>query len=134
MSVQIENADFRVEVEMNHRIQMQNENHEFTALSDAYAIQWIFDNVNLSQNHYLFTVQYINKVTDLPKYSYNNKLGGWNVVKTKFIQLPSKNNKPDYELMENLTSAIKKLVIKDVVLYAERKKKELNKLIENAHA
>ena len=30
MSVQIENADFRVEMEMNHRIQIQNENHELT--------------------------------------------------------------------------------------------------------
>jgi len=28
LSVQIENADFRVEMEMNHRIQIQNENHE----------------------------------------------------------------------------------------------------------
>ena len=27
---QIENADFRVEMEMNHRIQIQNENHELT--------------------------------------------------------------------------------------------------------
>ena len=28
LSVQIENADFRVEIEMNHRTQIQNENHE----------------------------------------------------------------------------------------------------------
>ena len=28
--VQIENADFRVEMEMNHRTQIQNENHELT--------------------------------------------------------------------------------------------------------
>ena len=28
LSVQIENADFRVEMEMNHRTQIQNENHE----------------------------------------------------------------------------------------------------------
>ncbi len=28
LKVQIENADFRVEMEMNHRIQIQNENHE----------------------------------------------------------------------------------------------------------
>ena len=28
MSVQVENAEFRVEMEMNHRIQIQNENHE----------------------------------------------------------------------------------------------------------
>ena len=30
LSVQIENADFRVEMEVNHRIQIQNENHELT--------------------------------------------------------------------------------------------------------
>ena len=30
LSVQIENADFRVEMEMNHRIQIQNDNHELT--------------------------------------------------------------------------------------------------------
>ena len=30
LSVQIENADFRVGMEMNHRIQIQNENHELT--------------------------------------------------------------------------------------------------------
>ena len=30
LSVQIENAEFRVEMEMNHRIQIQNENHELT--------------------------------------------------------------------------------------------------------
>ncbi|MDA0317406.1 MAG: hypothetical protein O2978_07895 [Bacteroidetes bacterium] len=28
LGVQIENADFRIEMEMNHRIQIQNENHE----------------------------------------------------------------------------------------------------------
>jgi hypothetical protein len=110
------------------------QSNEFTVLSDAYAIQWILDDVNLIPNQYLFTVQCINKVTDLSIYSYKNKLGGWNVVKTKHIQLPIKNNKPDYEKMNNLISAIKKLVIKDVVLYVERKKKELNKLTENANS
>lgn len=110
------------------------QSNEFTVLSDAYSIQWILDDAKLLPNQYLFTVQCINKVTDLPIYSYKNKLGGWNVVKEKHIQLPIKNGKPDYEFMGNLTSAIKKLVIKDVVLYVERKKKELNKLTENANA
>ena len=110
------------------------QSNEFTVLSDAYAVQWILDDVKLLPNQYLFTVQCINKVTDLPIYSYKNKLGGWNVVKEKHIQLPIKNGKLDYVLMGNLTSAIKKLVIKDVVLYVERKKKELNKLTENANA
>ena len=98
------------------------QSNEFTVLSDAYAIQWIFDKKELSPNQYLFAVQCINKVTDLPIYSYKNKLGGWNVVKNKYIQLPIKNDKPDYEIMDTLISAIKKLIIKNVVLYVENKK------------
>lgn len=56
------------------------------------------------------------------------------VIKEQPIQIPIKENKPDYETMETIISAIHKLVIKDVVLYVERKKKELNKLTENANA
>jgi hypothetical protein len=97
------------------------QSNEFTVLSDAYAIQWIFDKKELSANQYLFAVQCINKVTDLPIYSYKNKLGGWNVVKDKYIQLPVKNDKPDYEIMDTLMSAIKKMIIKDVVLYVKGK-------------
>lgn len=37
------------------------------------------------------------------------------------ISLPSKNNNPDFSSMKILISAIQKLVIKDVVEYAERK-------------
>jgi hypothetical protein len=97
------------------------QSNEFTVLSDAYAIRWIFNGDKLLLKQYLFAVQCINKVTDLSIYSYKNKLGGWNVVKNKFIQLPVKENKPDYELMETFISAIQKLVIKDVVLYVDRK-------------
>jgi len=97
------------------------QSNEFTVLSDAYAIRWIFNSDKLLPNQYLFAVQCINKVTDLSIYSYKNKLGGWNVVKNKYIQLPTKNDKPDYEIMEILISAIKKLVIKDVVLYIDKK-------------
>lgn len=50
------------------------------------------------------------------------------------ISLPVKDGRPDYETMKTVISAIHKLVIKDVVLYVERKKKELNKLTENANA
>lgn len=97
------------------------QSNRFTVLSDAYAIRWIYDGIKLSPNQYLFAVQCINKVTDLPIYSYKNKLGGWNVVKDKNILLPIKNDKPDYDVMETLISAIKKLVIKDVVLYSDKK-------------
>lgn len=94
---------------------------DFTVLSDAYAIRWKAKEIELSQNQYLFMVMCINKVTDLPIYSYKNKLGGWNVVKNKNIRLPEKDGKIDFALMETFISAIKKLTIKEVVLYSDRK-------------
>lgn len=97
------------------------QSNDFTVLSDAYAIRWIFDDRKLLPSQYLFSVQCINKVTDLPIYSYKNKLGGWNVVKNKYIQLPVKNGKPDYDQMAVLISAMQKLVIKDVVCYVDQK-------------
>ena len=97
------------------------QSRDFTVLSDAYAIEWIYDDVKLSLNQYLFTVPCINKVTDLSIYSYKNKLGGWNIVQNKHINLPIKDNQPDYKTMEVLISAIKKLIIKDVVIYADDK-------------
>ena len=80
------------------------QSREFTVLSDAYAIRWKSTNRVISPNQYLFMVMCINKVTDLPIYSYKNKLGGWNVVQHKYIQLPIKNgdirNNPVYLLVE----------------------------------
>lgn len=95
--------------------------HEFTVLSDAYAIKWKLDELNPSPNQYLFFVPCINKVTNLSIYSYKNKLGGWNIVKNKHIQLPAIHGKPDYAKMDTIISAIKKLVVKDVIEYARKK-------------
>lgn len=100
--------------------------NEFTVLSDAYTLRWVYDDLELTPKQYLFTVQCINKVTDLPIYSYKNKLGGWNVVKDKYIQLPIKNGKPDYKIMEALISALQKQTIKNVVLYTEKRLKLIN--------
>lgn len=94
---------------------------DFTVLSDAYAIRWKSEEIGLSPNQYLFMVMCINKVTDLPIYSYKNKLGGWNVVKNKDIKLPEKDDKIDFAFMETFISAIKKLAIKEVVIYSDRK-------------
>ncbi len=97
------------------------QSREFTVLSDAYAIRWKDENRTLSFRQYLFMVQSINKITDLPIYSYKNKFGGWNTLKEQFIQLPVKDNEIDFELIELFVSAIVKTAIKDVVLYSQRK-------------
>ena len=54
------------------------------------------------------------------KFSYGKKLRSSQSFNLK-MQLPTKNNSPDYSIMETFISAIQKLVIKDVVLYAENK-------------
>lgn len=108
------------------------QSRDFSVLSDAYAIEWKDKNTDLSPNGYLFTVSCINKVTDLPIYSYKNKLGGWNVVKDKYIKLPiDKNGEIDYMYMENLTQAIKKLAIKEVVIYSDKKLEATKKVLEH---
>lgn len=97
------------------------QSRDFTVLSDAYAVRWKSDKVGISPNHYLFMVMCINKVTDLPIYSYKNKLGGWSVVREKYIRLPKNDGKIDFRFMESFISAIKKLIIKDIVLYSQQK-------------
>jgi hypothetical protein len=67
------------------------------------------------------------------KYSWGDSISSTKIKKDK-VTLPVLNKNPNYEILEKFISAIQKLVIKDVVLYVERKKKELNKLTENANA
>ena len=60
------------------------------------------------------------RVSTNKKYDYGNKFNREAMNKT-LIQLPTKNEKIDFEFMNTLISAIQKLVIKDVVLYADKK-------------
>ena len=46
------------------------------------------------------------------------------------IMLPERDGLPDYKYMETLISAIQKLVIKDVVLYADSKIAETKNIIQ----
>jgi hypothetical protein len=95
------------------------QNKEFTVLQDAYAINWKYSNDVLTENIYLFFVGAISK-TIFGNYEWTNK-AGWERIKEDKIQLLVVNNKPNYSLMETLISAINKLVIKDVVLDADKK-------------
>ena len=107
------------------------QSHDFTVLSDAYVIRWNLNDREISAQEYLFMVACINQVTDLPIYSYKNKLGGWNVVQDKYIMLPVCNGAPDYAAMQDFISAVQKLVIKDVVKYAEDKINATKKVVKN---
>lgn len=60
------------------------------------------------------------KVSTLKQYDYGTKFNREAMRKTK-IQLPTQNNSLDCKLTEIFISAVQKLVIKDVVLYANKK-------------
>lgn len=107
------------------------QSNEFTVLSDAYAIRWKDKSMHISQNQYLFMVMCINKFTDLPIYSYKNKLGGWNVVKNKYVLLPVKKDKIDFDFMEAFINAIKKLTLKNVADYADKRIAATKEVISN---
>jgi len=95
-------------------------------LSDAYAIEWRYDDRKLTREQFLFIVMCINKVTDLPIYSHKNKLGGWNVVRKKIISLPQTNGEIDFEFMNQFISAIEKQEIKSIVDFTNNRISENN--------
>jgi len=56
------------------------------------------------------------------KYSWGDSISNRKIQKDK-VSLPVKNEKPDLSMLETLISAIQKLVIKDIVLYVDKKLK-----------
>ena len=64
------------------------------------------------------------------KYSYGEKLRSSQSLHFK-MQLPTKDNTPDYDTMETLISAVQKLVIKDVVIYADRKIQKIKEVTKS---
>ncbi|WP_236686663.1 restriction endonuclease subunit S [Streptococcus phocae] len=107
------------------------QSREFTVLSDAYAIKWTDEDRILTSYQYLFMVRAINKVTDLPIYSYKMKLGGWNVVKDKTILLPVVDDEIAFDFMNDYTRAISKLAIKEVVQYTDRRIEATKEVVES---
>lgn len=91
-------------------------------LKDGHGATSVLQSDKLNRINQMCIVASIDKVIK-NKYSYNQKATKIE-LKNSVIMLPSKSNKPDYTLMETLISAVQKLVIKDVVLYTDRKIKE----------
>ena len=74
---------------------------------------------NYSKEMMLFFTTSMGK-SMLGKFDFGNKLRSSQSLDFK-MKLPTKNKEPNYELMQTLISAIQKLVIKDVVLYVDKK-------------
>ena len=62
------------------------------------------------------------------KYSWGDSISN-KKIKNDVISLPCIKDNPNYDIMPILISAIQKLVIKDVVLYADKKIEATKKVI-----
>ena len=62
------------------------------------------------------------------KYSWGDSISNRKIQIDK-VSLPRQNQQPNYEIMETFISAVQKLVIKDVVLYADSKIESAKKVV-----
>ncbi len=76
----------------------------------------------------VFVTTAIHKSSHTGKFDYSRNFYAKDADELDIL-LPIKENKPDYLFMATFISAIQKLVIKDVVLYANRKIEETKKVI-----
>lgn len=92
------------------------QNKAFAIAQDAYAI-YLKDDFNILNNEaiYLFLATIMEKVL-MPKYGYTNK-ATWNKVKKETLLLPSKNDEPDWDLMEEFIKEIEEKYILNVDKY-----------------
>lgn len=112
------------------------QNKEFTVLQDAYAIEWIFDNIKLTDNQYLFITSCISK-TVFGNYEWTNK-AGWERIKTNCIQLPLRyDGSINYDFMESFLAELESERIAELEAYLKASglenyelSKEEEKLIE----
>ena len=102
--------------------------YDFGAGDDT-GVYWN-DKTQYSKEAMLYLTTAMEK-TLLGKYSYGKKLRSSQSFNFK-VQLPTKDGKIDFEFMELLISAVQKLVIKDVVLYADEKIQSTKKIVKES--
>ena len=106
---------------------------EFTVLQDSYAIEWIDQSVNLSDNDYLFIVGAISKAI-YGTYEWTNK-AGWERIKGNKIKLPMKDNKIDFDFMNSFVTELEALRVTELEAYLNAtglKDYSLTKVEQNA--
>ena len=92
-------------------------NYAFGAGDDT-DVYWN-DKTNYAENTMLFFTTAMAKALS-GRFSYGKKLRSSQSFDLKML-LPAKDGKPDFSAMATLISAVQKLVIKNVALYADRK-------------
>jgi len=93
--------------------------HDFYSNDSHNLILHLKDENERNRLTYLYLASCVDKSLGY-QYSWGNSISNRKIQKD-YLTLPIKNNAPDYSTMQTLMSAVQKLVIKDVVLYADRK-------------
>ena len=93
--------------------------NDFYSNDSHNLVLYLKDGVKRSRLNQLYLATCVNKSLK-HKYSWGDSISSTKIKKDK-VSLPTQNNQPNYAIMETFISAIQKLVIKDVVLYADRK-------------
>lgn len=84
---------------------------------------------HLPKNAAIFVAAACHKAAHTGKFNYGHNFYAKDADELN-IMLPVKNGVPDYAFMETIISAVHKLVIKDVVLYADRRLAATKQAIE----
>ena len=87
-----------------------------------------YDNFNKINSMFLISVMRKSFST----FSWGANSFSEKVINNQEIKLPTKDGKIDFEFMELLISAVQKLVIKDVVLYADEKIQSTKKILKES--
>ena len=93
--------------------------YDFYSNDSHNLILYLNDENNRDKLTQLYLATCINKSLG-HKYSWGDSISNKKIQNDR-VALPVNNNQPDLSLMATLISAIQKLVIKDVVLFSERK-------------
>ena len=80
----------------------------------------------------IFVTTAIHKSSHTGKFDYSRNFYAKDADELDIL-LPTKESKPDYSFMATFISAIQKLVIKDVVLYANRKIDETKAIVSKEY-
>lgn len=85
---------------------------------------------NLPKFASIFVTTAIHKTSYAGLFSYSRNFYAKDADELNIL-LPTQNQQPDFAIMQTFISAIQKLVIKDVVLYADSKIEATNKIVVN---
>ena len=103
-------------------------NYDFGAGDDT-GVYWNTER-ELSREMMLFLTKASEKALE-GKFSYGKKLRSSQSLNFR-MKLPTKNGTPDYDFMNTYIKAIHKVVIKEVVLYAEKKIQATQEVVNNS--